>query len=458
METQEVEVAGKSIINVTMVEEAIRLEEVVAVGYGTRRAGELTGSMSTLQSTAIEEMSVTQSSEVLRNLSGVSILESATPGESPTIRIRGLGTINNNNPLWVVDGVPGASVNPNNIESISVLKDASSQAIYGARAANGVVLVTTKSGKKNQKVQFNLRVNRGISRNVNQFDLLNTREYAEMLWLESKNSGISNYRHAQFGNGSEPIIPEYIIPAGANEVDVNNYDEDAFPITKTNKEGTNWLKEVSQNGVYQDYNLDISGGSENTNYSFQIGYLDEEGILKYTDFKRYNLRSNISTDIGNWLEIGEKIGVTYSEDHGDQADNAEGSAVSWSYRMLPFVPVYDIMGNFAGTKAQETGTWVNPVFQQYSNQYDKFNNLLINGNIYAKASIFNDISITTLLGVNSQTVDNRDINFVEKARSIGISLDQLRERSEHHLQWNWSNTIEYSKVFNNKHNLTILLP
>ena len=457
MQTQEIMVGTQTVINVTMEEETIALEEFVAIGYGTRRAGELTGSMSTLQSTAIQEMAVTNSAEVLRNVSGVTVQETGTPGEAPIIRIRGLGTINNNNPLWVVDGVPGASVNPNNIESISVLKDAASQAIYGSRAANGVVLVTTKSGRKNQKVQLNFRAKSGISRNVKQYDLLNTREYAEILWLEAQNAGISNYSHAQFGSGSEPVIPEYIIPAGVNEVDESLYDENTFPITRTNKEGTDWLNEITQNGIYQDYNIDISGGSNTTSYAFQIGYLGEEGILKYTGYDRYDLRSNISTDITDWLEIGEKFGITYSEDYGGQANNAESSSVSWSYRMLPFVPVYDIMGNFAGTKAQETGTWSNPAFLQYSNQHDQFNNLSINGNIYAEASIFNDVTITTLFGINSLTLDGRDLNFVEKARSIGITLDQLRETSEHHLQWNWSNTIEYSKVFNDKHNLTLLL-
>ncbi|MFW6101774.1 MAG: carboxypeptidase-like regulatory domain-containing protein, partial [Bacteroidota bacterium] len=187
---QSVEVDGQQEINVELQQAVQELEEVVAVGYATRQAGEVTGSVSSVQTEDLEDMAVVDASEALRgNVSGVTMQESNTPGEGASIRIRGMGTINDNNPLWVVDGVPGGNVNPNEIESISVLKDASAQAIYGARAANGVVLVTTKSGETGQKTQINVNVRSGISRNPSSYDLLNTREYGEMLWLEAENDG-----------------------------------------------------------------------------------------------------------------------------------------------------------------------------------------------------------------------------------------------------------------------------
>ena len=219
MITQEILVEGQSVINVKMEEEIIRLEEVVAVGYSTRRAGEITSSISKIDATTIEKMPIIDASEALRTASGVTVRTNHTPGGGASILIRGLGTINDNNPLWVVDGVPGGNVNPNDIESISILKDAASAAIYGARAAGGVILVTTKTGRRNQKPQVRVDIKSGISQNSNYYDMLNTREYGELLWLEAKNSGVTDFSHPLYGSGPEPDIPDYIFPPRAKEGD-----------------------------------------------------------------------------------------------------------------------------------------------------------------------------------------------------------------------------------------------
>lgn len=142
------------------------------------------------------------------------------------MRIRGMTTINNANPLFVVDGIPGGNYSPNDVESITILKDAAAQSIYGARAANGVVLITTKTGKKDQKINMTVNIRQGITKNANHYNLLNTQEWGEMLWLEAKNADITNYNHAQFGNGATPVIPDYIFPTKTAEaaVDFTKYD------------------------------------------------------------------------------------------------------------------------------------------------------------------------------------------------------------------------------------------
>src|SRR5665647_3215015 len=227
MLAQDIQISGKSVINAVLKSDVIGIEEVVAVGYATKKAGEVTGAVSTVQSAQIQKMQIKNVSEALRGVAGVTVLESNTPGEGATIRVRGLGTINNNDPLWVVDGVPGATVNPNNIESISILKDAAAQAIYGARAANGVVLVTTKTGKKNQKAQFNINVKSGISQNSNHYRLLNTQEYGEMLWLEAKNTtGATSISNKIYGTGTAPKLYDYVYPnMGVDgSVDESKYD------------------------------------------------------------------------------------------------------------------------------------------------------------------------------------------------------------------------------------------
>ncbi|MBS3776624.1 MAG: TonB-dependent receptor [Bacteroidales bacterium] len=462
---QSIDVSGQQEINVELQQAVTELEEVVAVGYATQQAGEVTGSVSSVDTDELADMASVNASESLKgSVSGVTVQESHTPGGGASIRIRGLGTINDNNPLWVVDGVPGGNVNPENIESISILKDAAAQAIYGARAANGVVLVTTKSGQKGQPTQVNVKVRNGISRNKNSYNLLNTREYGEMLWLMADNSGREDYSHVQYGSGDEPTIPEYILPAGADEADHSNYDrkmvhedgDDTYIIMKANQEGTDWMDVIDRDAAYQEYSVDLSGGSETTNYSFQVGYTEEEGVLKHTGFERYNLRSNVTTNPADWLEVGEKIGVTYSKDWGNQGDNAEWTAISQTYRMQPIVPVYDIKGNLAGTRAEGTGNANNPYFDMWSNRHDWNKSLNASGNAYAEATIFEGLSLRTLFGFDYDASQGRNIGYVEKAFSERGKFDGLSESDWFGLQWNWSNTLEYSNTFAEIHDLTVM--
>ncbi|WP_175550050.1 TonB-dependent receptor [Mariniphaga anaerophila] len=465
MRTVEVSIDDRTIFSVVMEEEAIGLEEVVAIGYATRKAGELTGSVSTVQSSTIEEMAVVTPAEVLRTASGVSVRSSNTPGGGATVRIRGLGTINDNDPLWVVDGIPGGEVNPNNIESISILKDAAAQAIYGARAAGGVILVTTKSGKKKQKAQISVSVRSGISKNSNYYDMLNTQEYGEMLWLQAKNDGIANYSHPLYGDGDKPDIPEYIRPARATDVDLSLYDDkmihedgtDTYLIMKANKEGTDWLREASRSASYVESTVDLNGGSDNTTYSFQMGYLKEEGILKWTGYNRYNLRSNVTSDLTSWLQIGERLGITYSESEGHHENHSESSAVSWAYRMQPIIPVHDVAGNYAGTRAEGTGNAQNPLFILDSNKNDLRKRMNINGNVFLKLNLFEQLSFRTLFGVNHTSFHNRDLGFVEKAHAERGKYDSLTETARYYMQWNWTNTIEYSDVFDDVHNISAIV-
>lgn len=455
---------GRTNITVTLVEDTRALDELVVVGYGTRRAGELTSSISTVQASAIEDMSIVDASEALRAASGVTILRSNTPGDGASVRIRGLGTINDNNPLWVIDGVPGGSVSPNNIESITVLKDAAAQAIYGARAANGVIIVTTKTGRINQKVQVNLSVKAGVSRNSNYYRMLNTQEYGELLWLEAANDGVTA-NHPQYGNGARPDIPEYIFPARGSNVDHGLYDDkmvhedgdDTYIIMKANREGTDWLREISQAAPYRDVSLDLSGGSQTTSYAFQIGYLSEEGIMKFTGFDRFNLRSNVTSNPFEWLEIGERLGVTYSERQGFRDNNSETSPVSWAYRMQPIVPVYDIMGNYAGTRAPGTGNGRNPMFMLDSNKDDSDKRMNVSGNAYVKLKPYEGLSFQTLFGVDYNARAIRNPNFVDKAFSERGQYASLTEEATFGMMWNWTNTLEYTTVIDNTHDFTVML-
>ena len=453
-------------INVTLEAQLTGLDEIVVVGYSTQARKTLTGSVSTVAADQLSEN--TSSSVAVRlqgNASGVSILNDHTPGGGATIRVRGMGTINDNDPLWVVDGVPGGEVSPNDIETISILKDAAAQAIYGARAANGVVLVTTKTGSRNQAARVTINVRSGISKNVNYFDLLNTEEYGEMLWLEAANAGQVGYSHPQYGSGATPQISTYIRPAGANTVDESLYDDkliredgdDTFLIMKAAIPGTEWLKEIDRTAKYREYTVDVTGGSANTVYSFQGGYLLEEGIMKYTSYNRYNVRSNITTTPAKWIEIGEKVGITYSQDWGTQGDNSEGSPVAASYRMPPWVPLYDIRGGYGGSRAEGAGNGNNPMFTLDSNKDDVNTRVGLSGNVHVKITPMEGLSFRTLMGINWSGSNNKNYGFVERADSERGTYASYSESANFNLQWSWTNTIEYGKTFAGVHDIKLIL-
>ncbi len=409
-----------NVLNVVMSEDSQALNEVVVVGYGTRKAGEITGAVSTVKAGEIQKLAITNAGEALKNVAGVTTLQSNTPGAEPTILIRGIGTINDSRPLWIVDGVPDGKVNPNNIETITILKDAASQAIYGTRAANGVILVTTKSGKKNQKAHISVNLRSGFVQNTNHYKMLNTQEYGEMLWLQAKNGGIANYSHPLYGSGATPDIPDYIFPNRGVNVDESLYDDkminqdgtDTYLITKANKQGTNWAKEIERTAQYHDVSVDISGGSENTIYAFQSGYLKQEGVLKWTGMDRYNLQSNIVSDVTKWLQVGENLGVTYSETYGNMVDNSQSSIISQAYRMQPIIPVYDIGGNFAGTRVGgDTGNARNPVGLLYNDRFDKRKTMAANGNAFVKITPISGLNLKSLFGFVYSYTDYKNIDF-----------------------------------------------
>jgi len=466
--TQEFTVGDLRTLDVTLLEDSQQIEEVVVVGYGTRKAGEMTGSVSVVKAEEIQKIPAVTTTEVLRNVPGVTVMQSNTPGSTPNILVRGVGTINNAGPLWVVDGIPTSNVNPNDIETITVLKDAAAQAIYGTRAANGVILVTTKQGRKNQRVNVTFNLRTGNSRFVNSYDMLNTKEYGEALWLEAKNMNRENYSHPQYGSGATPRIPDYIFPNGAmaGEVNESMYNwktvqegstVDTYLITKANKEGTNWLDEISRVAWFHDYSMNVNGGGDMTTYALTVGYVNQEGPLKYTGFDRWSFRSNINTDINKWLKIGQSISGTYSNQNGHLTNNAEDSAISWAYRMQPIIPVYDIGGNFAGTRVGgQTGNAQSPMHILYNNQWDNRERVNFTGSSYIELKPIEGLTVRSLGGLTYNTYFMKDINYVEKAHAERGTYDYVFHTGNKSRQWSWTNTAEYRKAIG-LNDITVML-
>jgi len=467
--TQEVTVGSQTAINIVLQEAVAALEEIVVVGYSTQARKTLTGAVSTVSAADLAESAAANPIQRLQGkVAGVTVLNQHTPGAGATIRIRGMTTINDSDPLYVVDGVPGGTYSPNDIESITILKDAAAQSIYGARAANGVVLITTKSGTKNSRLTLNVNVKQGITKNSHFYNLLNTQEWGEMLWLEASNSGIVGYSHPQYGSGPTPTIPDYIVPTRSYEGDpLTNpdlYDNklavedgtDTYLITKTNKIGTDWMKEAQRNASYKEYTIDASGGSANTTYAFLLGYTDDEGVFKWTGYNRYSLRSNINTSPAKWIDIGTTLGLNYTKDYGAQNDNSESSVVSWCYRLPPMIPVFDISGyTYAGSRASGMGNGTNAVFYLDSNKDDNTKRMNLSGTAYLKLNILPGLSVKTLFGANHYSYVSKNFNFVEVGEAERGTYDDLTYGEGDGLNWTWTNTIEYSKIFG-QHNLKVI--
>ncbi len=463
MKTQEFEIGNQTVFNVTLVSETIGVDEVVVVGYGTRKKEELTGSISTVSE---KQMKISSSTNVISRMqgqvAGITVTNSNTPGGDAFIRVRGMGTINDSKPLYVVDGVPGdpgSSINPDDIESVSVLKDASSSAIYGTRGANGVILITTKRGKASDKptITFSSRV--GISNATNQYDMLNAQEYAQSVWLRADNQGVTR-PSALYGTGASPVLPDYLTPVGAKEgdpgTDPASYSSSNV-ITKANKLGTNWYDEIYRTGINQEYDLSISGGTQKATYAFSAGYADQQGILIHTDFKRYTFRSNSDARITDWLKIGQSLSATFTVKKGDMGNDGEASPISQAYRIQPIIPVYDIMGNYAGTKSGPNfGNAENPVAQltRNANNYDKYARAM--GNFYGEVTVIKGLNFKSLFGFDFGTTDQKYITLANPEMAEARANDALAINHNYTMQWNWVNTLSYDKTFG-VHNISAVV-
>lgn len=455
---QNINTAGRTNFNITLLEDTQALEELVVIGYGTQRKRDVTGSISAVSSKDLSIQSVINVQNLLQGrMSGVSVSTSGVAGEAPSIRIRGIGTIGNNNPLYVIDGFPtkseiAAQINPSSIESVQVLKDASSASIYGSQAANGVILITTKQGKSG-KTELDVKVNTGVQVPTNLPKMLNSQQYGEVLWNAMRNAGITP-SHPQYGNGEYPVIPDYVLPAGAfeGEVDLSKYNTAENQFMRANKVGTDWAKEVYRTAPTANIDISARGGSESSKYFLNANYYTQDAIIKWAGYDRLSLRNNAQFSPMKFLTLGTNMSVTYSKYKGATSDQ---NAV----RNPPLLPVKDVMGNWAGTKANGLGDSVNPVASIY-NQKDNYNeNLNFLGNLFMEINFLESFQFKTTAGANIVNRDGKSFNPVtfwnkgdknQLVNSLGVSKSRTRELV-------WNNTLTYSNKILDNHNINILI-
>ncbi|QMU27325.1 SusC/RagA family TonB-linked outer membrane protein [Adhaeribacter radiodurans] len=480
---KEVTVGNQSAINVSLGVDAKALQEVVVTGYSSQSKRDITGSVATVDAQELTKVAAPNVAQQLQGRApGVTVTTNNTPGGEATVRIRGFGTINNNDPLYVIDGVPTKgglnNINPNNIESMQVLKDASASSIYGSRAANGVIIITTKKGKAGvPKFSFNTRT--GVQYGKLDLDLIvNPQQHGELLWQQLRNAGIltnGNPSHPQYGNGSTPVVPDYILAGnsyglfeGDPRVDPTlvNYNRTGYyQIVKANKQGTDWLNEILRPAAIQEYNLGASGGSENGRYALSLNYFKQDGVLLNTSFNRYSVRSNTEFSLKDRFRLGENLEVSYTQNKGyynnngtaSGANNQDGNPVGNAYRIPSIIPVYDINGRYAATRAAGLGPATNPVAQLNRNKNDRTNQFRTFGNAYAELDILQDLTAKTSIGIDYINAYRQDYNLLDLEEAEIESANGLTNANAYDITWTWSNTLNYKKTFNDIHSLGVLI-
>jgi TonB-dependent starch-binding outer membrane protein SusC len=437
-DSQEVQVNGRSLINITMASSFTDLDEVVVVGYGVQKKKLVTGATAHVRGDVLESRNVTSPLQALQGqAAGVNIVSrSGQPGEGMRVTIRGLGTIGNAGPLYIVDGVTTGGIDhlsPTDIESIDVLKDAASAAIYGSRAANGVVLVTTKKGKVGH-AQISFDAFYGLQNVPKKIEMLNARDYGMIINEQWVNSG-----------GSPTQLP----------FDVNNLPA----YTKNGVANTNWMDEMFvENAVMENYSISATGGTEQTTYSMSLSYTGHEGIVggkNLSNYERYNARFNSENKLYDGrVRIGQNLTLSYVEKNGVQVGDQYGNSLRGAFNVSPLLPMYDDNGNFFNTASKEivdqnnNTYWndqeVNPYAMMVMGNQNLENQQKVIGDVYAEIDIFSGLKFRTTLGVDFNTSERRvytpiyQLSLFEEEK-----FDKASQRMSKNLAWNFDNILSY---------------
>lgn len=470
--SQEVAVQGQSTIDVRLSPDVTALEEVVVVGYGTQRKQDMTGAVSVVKTDELIQQPTAQLTNQLQGrVSGVTITGSGQPGEPSRITIRGLNTFGNNEPLYIVDGIASSGINdinPNDVESMQVLKDAASASIYGSRAANGVIIITTKKGKGKVKVNYAGYAGVQTVQKGNPWDILSPQEMAELKFMALRNTNPNSpINDDQYGSGPDPVLPNYIAPVGANTVDeslyyVNPFYSDPselnnfYRIVKANKEGTNWFQEIFDPASIQSHDIAVSGGSDQGSYFFSMNYFDQQGTLMNTYLKRYTLRSNTSFNITENFRVGENLAFSYTDNPRIDA-RSEGSAIGMAMRQQPIIPVYDIRGNFAGSFGSGLGNARNPVAMQERIKNNRGEGTRLFGNVYAELDLLRNFTARTSFGGQFANSSWNSFTYPEYENAENGSQNRYNEAASSNFNWTFTNTLTYKNNFNEMHDLTVLV-
>ena len=478
--TKQVSVAGTDLGNITLEEDVSQLDEVVVVGYGTQRKKDLTGSIARVDMSDVEQPSIASFDQMLQGkVAGVQISQtSGAPGGNVNILVRGMSSITGGNqPLYVVDGFPISSggnsdfrsygsnlyssdgiasntqerinpltsINPSDIESIEILKDASATAIYGSRGANGVVIITTKRGEAG-KSEISAEISLGMQSVSNKLDLLNSQQYAEYVAEGRDNAHVFAGGLASDPNdlraGSRRVRPEFRNPSSIT----------------TN---TDWQDVIYRSAPVRNYQLSFNAGNEKTRFFIAGGYFDQDGIVKTSSFKRFNLRTNIDSNISERLKIGTSLNGSYSYGNFPNTEGhyGTGGLIMAVLSASPTIPIYDETGQpfFDQADVSDGLGWLANPINLLSGFSDNRRTANVLWNNYLEYQLLDGLTFKTSIGLN-YTAGQIDIwrsSKIPNFTNLNFPANAGTTRTNS-INWLNENTLNYSKIFNEKHRLNLL--
>lgn len=453
---KEVAVSKQNNISITLAAESKQLNDVVVVGYGTQRKKDLTGAIASVGAKDIEKIPTNGVDKALQGqVAGLQIsTTSGAPGGNTTILVRGISSITGGiEPLFVIDGYPVTSVgysnplstiNPNDIESIDVLKDASSTAIYGSRGSNGVIIITTKRGKSGKpKIEFDSYV--GVQEVAHKIDLMNARQFAEFV-IDGRNAGyIDNNRVT--GNINDPNSVR-----GASFRISDCYKNNAF--LDSIGEGTDWQDVIFRKAMISNYQLSVSGGNEGMRYSISGGYFNQDGIIIKSNFKRYSFKANIDAKISNKLSIGVSLLPSYSKEYTPPIQGHYGAygIIVTALGSDPTIPVYNPDGSYGSSISGENGNapMANPIkiADEYKNNVSQFR---LFSNAYTEYAILPELKLRTTFGTDLNYYKSRSFKASTLATNAPTSPAFANAANNEATNWLSETTISYKKNFGQKH-------
>ncbi|MEI6137944.1 MAG: SusC/RagA family TonB-linked outer membrane protein [Mariniphaga sp.] len=446
MKAQEIVVGGKTTLNVTLAEDAIGIEEVVAIGYGTVKKSDLTGAVASVKTSELQQTPMTSIDQgLVGRASGVQVTQtSGMPGAVASIRVRGSSSIQGGNePLYVIDGFPVyngggfgntggkvqmsglSTVNPSDIESIEILKDAAATAIYGARAANGVVLITTKTGKKGRDI-VSFEANYGVQNVSKKIDVMGAQEYAALV-----NEAYTN----------DKLTAPYDAAALAKIALLGN--------------GTNWQNELYRGGKTQNYQLTFSGGDEKTSYAISGNYFDQQGIVLKSNFKRYSTRLNFDRKINDVFKIGTHFSISHTINNAVPTDaGGQDGVITGALKMNPILPIYSNVLTGEYTQVNTPGTLEpNPIATAKEQIFNNATTRLL-GDINGEFKIIEGLTAKVTMGADifydkaNQYTPNTIYQSNGKATAT-VSVNRS-------INWLNENTLNWVKTFNDIHSFNVL--
>ena len=458
------ELPAQNGLQVVLSEDATELAEVVVVGYQTQRKADLTGSVAVVKTEELRTSSDTDPMRALQGkVAGMTITSDGSPVGAGQVRIRGIGSFNSSqDPLFIIDGVPTTTnlntLNMNDIESMQVLKDAASASIYGSRAANGVIIITTRSGKKGEKVKvdFSANLTAQFYNSQSMMKLANSAEYARSMAQAAMNDGLDPEQYANnYGltlHAADGTKIQAYNPATGQMMDfVVNGRYDGYLNDKHSMRysDTDWLDAISRTGFSQNYDLSISGATDKFSALFSLGYKKNNGILKYTDFESFSGRINTSYKINKIVTVGENATITYS-------NQVDCRPLENALKMSPTLPIYEednttFSGPVAGMSDRQ-----NPLRELYHNRDNRLKIWRIFGNAFVNIQPLQGLTLRSSFGVDYEAGFIHSVTYTWHSDVVNNSTPSATVSQANDMKWTWSNTATYNFTLAAEHTFNLL--